>query len=107
MSRRTALGARVLAAATRAEAKAYGLRERRVDVGDATLAVLEGGPADAPAVVLLHGYTADRVVWMRFAKHLLRDHRVVVPDLAGHGASGFTSGDRLLGTRPGRTRGRR
>ena len=92
MSRRTALGARVLAAATRAEARAYGLRERRVDVGDTTLAVLEGGPADAPAVVLLHGYTADRVVWMRFAKHLLRDHRVVVPELAGHGASGFASG---------------
>lgn len=92
MTRRTALGARVLAAATRAEAKAYGLRESRVDVGDTTLAVLEGGPADAPAVVLLHGYTADRVVWMRFAKHLLRDHRVVVPELAGHGASGFTSG---------------
>lgn len=92
MSRRTTLGARVLAAATRTEAKAYGLRERRVDVGDTTLAVLEGGPADAPAVVLLHGYTADRVVWMRFAKHLVRDHRVVVPELAGHGASGFASG---------------
>ncbi len=92
MSRRTALGARVLASATRAEAKAYGLRERRVDAGDGTLAVLEGGPVDAPAVVLLHGYTADRVVWMRFAKHLVRDHRVVLPELAGHGASGFTSG---------------
>lgn len=91
-SRRTALGARVLDAATRAEARAYGLRERRVDVGDTTLAVLEGGPTDAPAVVLLHGYTADRVVWMRFAKHFTRDHRVVVPELAGHGASGFTSG---------------
>ncbi len=82
----------MLAAATRAETKAYGLRERRVDAGDTTLAVLEGGPADAPAVVLLHGYTADRVVWLRFAKHLMRDHRVVVPELAGHGASGFTSG---------------
>lgn len=92
MSRRTTLGARVLATATRAEARAYGLRESRVDAGDTTLAVLEGGPADAPAVVLLHGYTADRVVWMRFAKHLVRDHRVVVPELAGHGASGFTSG---------------
>lgn len=92
MSRRTALGARLLAAVTRAEAKAYGLREHRVDVGDGTLSVLEGGPADGPAVVLLHGYSADRVVWMRFARHLLRDHRVVLPDLAGHGASGFTTG---------------
>ena len=31
MSRRTTLGARVLAATTRAEARAYGLREHRVD----------------------------------------------------------------------------
>ena len=92
MNRRTSLGARVLAGATRAEARAYGLRESRVDAGDTTLAVLEGGPADAPPVVLLHGFTADRVVWMRFAKHLVRDHRVVVPELAGHGASGFTTG---------------
>ncbi len=96
-SRRTALGARVLALATRVEARAYGLRERRVDVGDASLAVLEGGPTDAPVVVLLHGYTADRVVWMRFARHLLRDHRVVIPELAGHGASGFTTGTDFSG----------
>jgi abhydrolase domain-containing protein 6 len=92
VKRRTALGARVLAGATRAEARAYGLRESRVDAVDTTLAVLEGGPADAPAVVLLHGFTADRVVWMRFAKHLVRDHRVVIPELAGHGASGFARG---------------
>lgn len=86
------LAGRLYAAATRAEARAYGLRERTIDVGDARLAVLEGGPVDAPPVVLLHGYSADRVVWVRFARHLLKDHRVVVPDLAGHGASGFTSG---------------
>jgi abhydrolase domain-containing protein 6 len=92
VSRRIALGTKLYAAVTRAEARAYGLRERRVDVGDADLAVLEGGPADAPVVVLLHGYTADRVVWTRFARHLLRDHRVVIPELAGHGATGFTSG---------------
>ena len=92
MSRRTALGSRLLAAVTRAEARSYGLHESQVDVGDATLAVLGGGPADGPAVVLLHGYSADRVVWMRFARHLMRDHRVLVPDLAGHGASGFTTG---------------
>ncbi len=92
MSRRVALAARILTTATNAEARAYGLRQRRVDVGDADLMVLEGGPADAPVVVLLHGYTADRVVWVRFARHLLKDHRVLVPDLAGHGASGFTSG---------------
>ncbi len=92
MSRRTALAARIYAAATSAEARAYGLRTRLVDAGDTTLSILEAGPADGPVVVLLHGYSADHVVWMRFAKRLVRDHRVLVPDLAGHGASGFTSG---------------
>lgn len=92
MNRRTALAGRLYAKATAAEARAYGLRERRVDVGDGSLALLEGGPADAPPVVLLHGYSADRVVWVRFARQLLRDHRVVVPELAGHGRTGFTSG---------------
>ena len=29
---------------------------------------------------------------MRFATHLVRDFRVVAPELAGQGASGFTSG---------------
>jgi len=91
-SRRTTLAGRAYAAATAAEARAYGLRERRVDVGDCSLALLEGGPADAPPVVLVHGYSADRVVWVRFARRLLREHRVIVPDLAGHGATGFTSG---------------
>ncbi|MCF6376525.1 alpha/beta fold hydrolase [Nocardioides KLBMP 9356] len=89
---RTALAGRLYSLITRAEARAYGLRERRVDAGDTELAVLEGGPADAPVVVLLHGYTADRVVWVRFARHLQRDHRVLIPDLAGHGATGFTAG---------------
>ena len=78
-SRRTTLAARAYAAATAAEARAYGLRERRVDVGDCSLAVLEGGRADGPAVVLLHGYSADRVVWVRFARHLLRDWLELVP----------------------------
>lgn len=91
-SRRIAHAARLYGLITRAEARAYGLRERRVDVGDADLAVLEGGPASAPVVVLLHGYTADRVVWVRFARHLVRDHRVLIPELAGHGATGFTPG---------------
>ena len=92
MNPRIAVASRSYALITRAEARAYGLRERRVDAGETSMAVLEGGPADAPVVVLLHGYTADRVVWVRFARHLVRDHRVVIPELAGHGATGFTSG---------------
>ena len=87
---------------TRAEARAYGLRERRVDIGDGSLTVLEGGPADAPVVVLLHGYTADRVVWVRFARHLLRDHRVVIPKSRRPRRDRLHVRHRLLGAGAGR-----
>ena len=43
------------------------------------------GVANDQTVVLLHGYSADRQVWPRFARHLLDRYQVVIPDLAGHG----------------------
>jgi pimeloyl-ACP methyl ester carboxylesterase len=39
------------------------------------------------AVVLLHGFTADRRMWNPVAEVLERKHRVLVPDLRGHGES--------------------
>ncbi|MEU4576393.1 alpha/beta fold hydrolase [Nonomuraea sp. ATR24] len=46
----------------------------------------EGDPA-APALVLLHGRTADHNDWNGITQHLARRHHVLVPDLRGHGAS--------------------
>jgi pimeloyl-ACP methyl ester carboxylesterase len=42
--------------------------------------------------VLLHGYSADKQVWVRFARPLLDRYEVIIPDLAGHGATGFVPG---------------
>lgn len=39
------------------------------------------------AIVLLHGASADKTSWVRFAKHLNRKLPVVIPDLPGHGNS--------------------
>ena len=47
--------------------------------------VLEGG--DGPPVVLLHGPGANAAHWLRVLPDLVRRHRVVAPDLPGHGAS--------------------
>lgn len=46
---------------------------------------LEAGPADAPPVVLLHGLGATNASLMPLLLDLARDHRVLAPDLPGHG----------------------
>lgn len=49
---------------------------------------LEGGPRDAPPVVLLHGIFAEKDHWVDFARPLTGRWRVVAPDLPGFGQSG-------------------
>lgn len=43
------------------------------------------GPRDAPAIVLVHGFSASTHAWDAWAKALSTDYRVVVLDLPGHG----------------------
>lgn len=54
--------------------------------GGLRLAVFEDGPADAPTIVLVHGWSQHHLSWERQAP-LARDFHLVVPDLRGHGAS--------------------
>ena len=61
------------------------LTERRLELAGVSTAVLEGG--SGTPVVLLHGAGEFAAVWMRVFPDLVRTHRVVVPDLPGHGAS--------------------
>ena len=72
--------------------------ERRVEAAGISTAVLEGG--SGPTVVLLHGPGGYAAAWMRVIPDLVRTHRVVVPDLPGHGVSVVTDGpcdaDRVL-----------
>lgn len=76
-----------------AEARLYGLRSEQVAAGDSRFTVYRGGAGPGrETVVLLHGYSADRQVWVRFARHLLDRYQVIIPDLAGHGATGFVPG---------------
>jgi pimeloyl-ACP methyl ester carboxylesterase len=59
--------------------------ERQLVLAGVSTAVLEGG--DGPPVVLLHGQGEFAAVWIRVIPDLVRTHRVIVPDLPGHGAS--------------------
>jgi pimeloyl-ACP methyl ester carboxylesterase len=65
--------------------------EQRLVLADISTAVLIGG--DGPPIVLLHGPGEFALTWLRVIPELMRTHRVVVPDLPGHGAS-------LLGDAP-------
>lgn len=57
-----------------------------------TLAYFDTGPRRShdpprPPILLLHGFTADKESWLLMVRRLRKDHRVVAPDLAGHGDS--------------------
>ena len=64
--------------------------ERRLQLAGVSTAVLEGG--EGPPVVLLHGPSGHAAHWMAVIPDLVESHRVVVPDLPGHGASELTDG---------------
>jgi pimeloyl-ACP methyl ester carboxylesterase len=59
--------------------------ERRLQLTGVSTAVLEGG--DGPPVVLLHGPSGYAAHWMGVIPGLVAGHRVIAPDLPGHGAS--------------------
>jgi pimeloyl-ACP methyl ester carboxylesterase len=53
---------------------------------DLSRAIDVSGPAGAPAVVFIHGVTANRKIWGPHARLLAGRHRVIALDLPGHGA---------------------
>jgi len=72
------------------------LTERQLQLAGVSTAVLEGGAG--PPIVLLHGPGEFAALWARVIPDLVKTHRVVAPDLPGHGASGLPDG-RLDGDR--------
>jgi len=67
------------------ERSAAGLKQHSIDVNGLRIEYLEGGKGDA--LVLLHGFGANKDNWTRFAKHLTPHFRVIAPDLTGFGES--------------------
>jgi pimeloyl-ACP methyl ester carboxylesterase len=72
------------------EARLYRLHKVPVAIAEMTLMTYQGGPPKASATLLmLHGYSADKTLWLRFARHFVADYGVIIPDLPGHGETGF------------------
>ncbi|SDW29220.1 alpha/beta fold hydrolase [Marinobacter mobilis] len=73
-----------------AEAYLYGLEQDQVDIGEMSLTVFDNKLEGRDTLILIHGYTANKNVWIRFARAFTDEYRVVIPDLAGHGDTGFS-----------------
>lgn len=71
------------------EASLYGLEQQQINIGEMSLALYRNHNPTKPVVVMLHGYSADKDVWVRFARHLTDDFQVLIPDMAGHGDSAY------------------
>jgi pimeloyl-ACP methyl ester carboxylesterase len=64
-----------------------GVSHRDVHARGLRFHVAEAGPADAPPVVLLHGWPQHWFMWRDVIPSLAADHRVIAPDLRGLGWS--------------------
>jgi pimeloyl-ACP methyl ester carboxylesterase len=62
-----------------------GVQERFYDAGGVRTRVLEAGPADGPALVLLHGTGGHAETYCRNLGPLSKHFRVLAPDMVGHG----------------------
>jgi pimeloyl-ACP methyl ester carboxylesterase len=68
------------------------VRHRTADVGGVSVFYREAGPADAPAVLLLHGFGASSHMFRELIPHLAQRYRVVAPDLPGFGQTTVKEG---------------
>ncbi|GAA0887532.1 alpha/beta fold hydrolase [Rhodanobacter soli] len=67
------------------EAMAAHLDKHSVQAGDTHWVYYEGG--QGPTIVLLHGFAADKNVWLKTAKLLTPHFHLIIPDLPGWGDS--------------------
>jgi pimeloyl-ACP methyl ester carboxylesterase len=62
--------------------------DRLMTISGTNVRVRVEGPADAPAIILLHGFIYSLETWDAWTAALRSDYRVVRFDLLGHGLSG-------------------
>ena len=82
----------LLVSTARADVPPYpsSFQTQEIRTRGATIHVRVGGTG--PAVVLLHGFGDTGDMWAPLATDLVRDHRVIVPDLRGMGLSSKPEG---------------
>jgi pimeloyl-ACP methyl ester carboxylesterase len=76
-----------------------GVAHRQIRAGDVELHIAEAG--QGPPVLLVHGWPQHWWAWRRVIPELARSHRVICPDLRGHGWSQAPRGDYAKATLAG------
>jgi pimeloyl-ACP methyl ester carboxylesterase len=74
---------------------------KQIDAGVLNVGYAEGGPADGPTVILLHGWPYDIYSYLDVAQLLAgAGYRVIVPYLRGYGSTRFLSSDAVRNGQP-------
>jgi pimeloyl-ACP methyl ester carboxylesterase len=74
---------------------------KQIDAGVLNVGYAEAGPADGPAVILLHGWPYDIHSYVDVAPLLAQaGYRVIVPYLRGYGTTRFLSGETVRNGEP-------
>lgn len=74
---------------------------KQIDAGVLSVGYAEAGPAEGPAVILLHGWPYDIYSFVDVAPLLAAEgYRVIVPFLRGHGTTRFLSDATLRNGQP-------
>jgi pimeloyl-ACP methyl ester carboxylesterase len=74
---------------------------KQIDAGVLNVGYAEAGPADGPAVLLLHGWPYDIHSFVDVAPLLAaKGYRVIVPHLRGHGTTRFLSNNSIRNGQP-------
>lgn len=84
-----AIGAWMYQGAMQLESASAGFSKHQADIGEMEMTYYLASNPGKPTLLMLHGYSANKDVWVRFAKHFTKDYQVVIPDLAGHGETPF------------------
>ncbi len=75
----------LMRADTARQALAAHVEKHTVTAGDTTWSYYAGG--DGPVIVLLHGFDANKTIWLDVARHLTGHFHLLIPDLPGWGES--------------------
>lgn len=94
--RRTIVAKSLFNFVNRTEAKLAGLSCAHVLIDELDVFYLsntEHFNNDKPVLVLLHGFSADKYIWNRFAKRFSSTYHLLIPDLKGHGQTAYSTSD--------------
>src|SRR5450432_3680510 len=74
---------------------------KQIDAGVLSVGYAEAGPADGPAVILLHGWPYDIYSFVDVAPLLAQaGYRVIIPHLRGYGTTRFLSSETVRNGQP-------